>query len=74
MCQHSQKWAETLADRDTGPIFLSHSKSQDHCYGENVAGFSTQVSVKEIIKIWYDEIQYYRFGKTNFSSSETGTV
>lgn len=69
--------AETLADEDNGQILLSPRECQNCVLrkdlGENfAAGSMDQLSAKETIKLWYDQVKFYRFGIQTTFSWKTG--
>lgn len=67
LCRQAQQWADSLLKRNT----LVRSNNP---YGENLYllnSNSTNVTAKEIVKSWYDDIAKYKFGLEP-SSSECG--
>ncbi|CAD7077044.1 unnamed protein product [Hermetia illucens] len=62
MCRYADDWARTLAQRSE----IQHRPNNK--YGENLYWASgSEVSGKDCVQSWYNEIKDYRFGNGGFS-------
>ena len=69
ICQYSQNWAQTLANRDSGRFGawnLAHSNCFANGYGENCAGALQDYSGRKPADLFYEEIRVHNFSNNAF--------